>query len=155
MRKLVPLAVAVLLVGCLDNTSPKDSVLVTGTTSVTSIRAGQTMSVNLTIHNRGDDAISLHLDPCAPPYEVLNQNGEVVGPGGRVCALSLTAPVVVPAGGSTQYTTSWYGDSLGIGAADGFNYLSPGSYSIRPRVLVATEGGGYVYGSLLAVTITP
>jgi hypothetical protein len=155
MRKPLLLAVACLLSGCWDTTSPRDGILVTGTTSVNSIRASQSVSINLTIHNRGDEAVQLSLDECVPPFEVLNQGGQVVGPGSRVCALSLLAPVVVPAGGSTPYTTTWMGDSTGFTASGGFVYLSPGNYSIRPRVLVAAEGGGYVYGNPISITITP
>jgi hypothetical protein len=155
MRKLLMPVVACLLAGCWDTTSPRDGVLVTGTTSVNSIRAAQSVSINLTIHNRGDEAVQLSVDECVPPFEVLNQSGQVVGPGGRFCALSLIAPVVVPPRGSTPYTTTWTGDSTGFDASGGFVYLSPGSYSIRPRVLVAAEGGGYVYGNPIAITIIP
>jgi hypothetical protein len=153
MRKLLLAVAACLLVGC-DTTSPRDGVLVTAATSRSSISPGQALSINLTIYNRGDEDVQLGIDECVPPYEILNERGDVVGPGARMCSLALMAPIIVAAGGSTTYTTTWAGDSTGIGPADGPNYLSAGTYSIRPRVLVAENGGGFVYGNPLPITVT-
>ena len=155
MRKLVGIAATCLGLGCLDATSPADAVLVTGSTSVTSIRAEQTVSIALTIYNRGEDDIQLALQECVPPFEVLNDRGQVVGPGSRACSLELVAPVIVPARGSTRYTTSWAGDSSGSSHWGALKYLSPGQYSIRPRVPLVSDDGHFVYGPLLPVTITP
>jgi hypothetical protein len=154
MRKLLSLSVACLLAGCLDATSPKDAVLVTGAASVASIRAAQNMSITLTIHNRGDEAIQLAIDECFPPFEILDDRGDVVGPGPRACTLSLYAPIVVQPGASTTYTTNWSGESSIVEAADGVVYLAPGSYTIRPRVRVDVDGGGFVYGNSIPITIT-
>ena len=155
MRKLLSLSVACLLAGCLDTTSPKDAVVVTGAASVASIRAEQPMSITLTIHNRGDEAIQLAIDECFPPYEILNGRGDVVGPGARVCTLALYAPIVVPAGGSTTYITTWAGEALSTDPSIVRPFLGPGDYTIRPRVRVDVEGGGLVYGNSIPITIIP
>jgi hypothetical protein len=154
MRRLLLPAAAYLLAGCLDGTSPTDTLLVTGATSATSIRAAQSVSINLTIYNRGDDAAILAIDQCFPPFDILNEQGDVVGPGPRVCSLSLTSPILVAAGGSATYTTTWAGESSEVQPADGPVYLDPGKYTIRPRVSLAGEDGGLIYGNPIPITIT-
>jgi hypothetical protein len=155
MRKLLSLSVACLLAGCLDTTSPKDAVVVTGVASTASIRAEQPVSITLTIHNRGDEAIQLAIDECIPPYEILNARGEVVGPGPRVCTLALYAPTVVPPGSSTTYTTTWAGEALSGDPSVTRPFLGPGDYTIRPRVRVDAEGGGFVYGNSIPISVIP
>ena len=153
MRRLVMLAGMCLLVGC-DATSPSEDVLVTGTTSVESIRPGEPVAIKLTIYNRGDDPVNILVDGCIPPYEVLDTRGVVVGPGSRVCIAVAIPPTQLAPGATMEQTTSWYGDSLGVSPADGWNYLSPGLYAIRPRVRVGEyRSFKYAYGTALGVLV--
>ena len=155
MRKLIAFAGACLLMACLGQTEPKPAVLVIGTATPTSIQSKQTVTVDLTIYNNGSRPVDVTLNDCPPPYEVLNAAGTVVGPASRACTLSLIAPQTIPAQGSIQYSTTWTGDSTGTGDASGWKYLKPGSYTIRPRVNVLGDNGGYAYGAAIPVTITP
>jgi hypothetical protein len=155
MRKLIAFAGTCLLAACLGQTEPTPAVLVLGTASPTSIQAKQTVTIDLTVYNNGSRPVDVGINECPPPYEILNSAGTVVGPASRACTLSLSAPQTIPGQGSIQYSTTWTGDSLGIGAADGWTYLKPGSYTIRPRVNVLGDNGGYRYGAAIPVTITP
>lgn len=155
MKRLIAFAGACLVVACFGDTEPNAALLVLGSTSPTSIQAGQTLTIDLTIFNNGTQPVQIALSQCVPPYEVLTSNGTVVGPGTRMCPLDQTAPVTIASQASVQYSTTWTGDSSGTGPADGFIYLKPGTYHIRPRVNVVAGGSGYSYGAVMPVTITP
>lgn len=155
MKKLISFAGACLLVGCLGTTEPKAAVLVLATATPTSIHAQETVAIDLNIFNNGTKAVQVALDNCTPPYEVITANGTVVGPGARLCTLDIKAPVTIEPQASVQFSTSWEGDSAGPGPGDQRVYLKPGSYSIRPRVNVLGDAGGFSYGAIIPVTITP
>jgi hypothetical protein len=151
MRKLLLAFAASALVACQNDTSPS-SVTVTAAVSAPSLRLGTPVSISLKIHNGGDETIHLSISPCDRPFEVLDFRGRVVGPAPvQVCTLALTAPITIEPGASAQYSTMWSGD-IGFGPADEIIYARPGSYFIRPRVLV--QENSFVYGDAITLTVT-
>jgi len=140
---------SLLLAGC-EATSPRD-VEVTASTSVSSIPVKGTVSIVLTVYNRSSEAIHVSAGSCTRLFEVLDLSRNVVGPAQpQVCALDLVAPMVIAPGASADIPTSWRTDA-GYGPADETIYVSPGIYSIRPRILIEGE---YVYGTGVRVTVT-
>lgn len=155
MRRSLLTIGACLALACGDSTAPESGVALTGAISTPAIQARQSVAITLAIRNNGSEEVSVNLSDCSRPFDVLNAQGAVVGPGSvQVCTLALVAPTRIPAGGSVTYETTWDGDASGIGPADERIYLAPGKYFIRPRVQIAGSGFS-VYGSALAITIKP
>lgn len=153
MRKLLVLTAAAVL-GCGDPASPTDGIIVsTSLRPNPTMRVGATISISLQIQNRSDEARDLEVTECFPPFEVLSQSGAVVGPAPRACTLALRPPTPLGPGVSMDYTSTWDGDSNAQSSSGQAIPPPPGSYFIRPRVMVV--GAGYVYGSVVSITITP
>jgi hypothetical protein len=152
MRKLL-VAAAIVLAGCRDTASPASTVALSAVTSASSIPVRGSVSITLTIYNRGDEAITVPIADCfVRPFEILDSRGVVVAPlVPEVCALALFAPQVIEAGASFTYTTTWNGEAS-VGPADEIIYLGPGQYTIRARVLV--QENTFVYATPIGLTVT-
>jgi hypothetical protein len=155
MKKAFLIASACLVAACGDSTSPVDGLVIDTAVSAEQITAGQNVSVTLTILNQRDTDVKVAVESCQRPFDVLNKFGVVVGPGARqVCTLALTAPTTIAAGQTATFETQWAGDSLGIGPADGPQYLSPGAYFIRGRVYVIDDNAT-AFGRSVGIAIKP
>lgn len=153
MRRLL-LLIGAAVIGCGDPTSPTGGIVVTAVLgSSPTMRVGSTISIPIEIRNASDEHREVTLGECEPPFEVLNQSGEVVGPNGRVCTLEIKPTTPLAPGGSLNYTSTWQGDSNTPSATGQSIPVPAGSYFIRPRVHVV--GVGYAYGNPVPLTITP
>ena len=153
MRKLLLLLGAAVL-GCEDPNSPTGGIVVKASLgSSPTMRVGSTISIPIQIRNDSDENRELALGECEPPFEVLNQSGEVVGPNGRICTLELKPTTPLGPGASLDYTSTWQGDSNTPSATGQSIPVPAGSYFIRPRVMVV--GLGFAYGTPVPLTITP
>src|SRR4051812_30990048 len=153
MKSLMVVA-ACLLMACNDSTSPASGIAVTTATSATSVSAGGTVSITLSITNHGVSTREVQATFCPQrPFEVMNLSGGVVGPRQpEICTLALIAPVVILPGETRTFTVDWHGDASGVGPADETLYLSPGIYLIRGRVMVE---GAFVYATSVPINVTP
>jgi hypothetical protein len=121
--------------------------------SPSSIKAGSPMSIRLTVANTGNQPKSIHTSTCDPVFEILNGGRDVVAPPSRPCTLSIAPPTVLEPGDDVEIVDTWSGESNTTAAGGQPIYLSPGTYTLRPRVMVA--GAGWAYGSEMKVTIAP
>lgn len=153
-RRLIALYGLPLLVissGCGETLQPEGKVVVSAEVAPASIKAGQAMSVAVTVANVSDAAWNLSIK-CFSVFEVANESGLVVGPAAIPCAFDLTPPDLLGPNATLKYAVTWRGESRT--STDTLNaYLAPGSYVLRPRVMVGSAG--FIYGLPVPVTIVP
>jgi len=148
MRKLL-VALTAVVMGC-DSISPRNVTLL-ASASASSIQIMQPVTITLMVTNGSNENIQVTGYACQKPFEVRNTSQALVGPAApQVCSLELSAPMIVAPGGVGQLQTTWTGDSAN-GIADEIIYVSPGIYSIRPKLMI---DGVVVYGGAIGITVT-
>jgi hypothetical protein len=111
----------------------------------------QPVTITLMVTNGSQADIQVTGYACQKPFEVRNTSQALVGPAApQVCSLELSAPMIIAPGGVGQLQTTWTGDSAN-GPADEIIYVSPGVYSIRPKLLI---DGVVVYGEAITIAVT-
>lgn len=151
MRKLL-LGACVLSMACGDLTVGESDLIVAATPAPAAIKAGSSMAIGVRVTNTGGEAVELAISGCVALFEILDWQGRVVGPTtSRVCTLDFKAPVRVEPNASIDAEDLWTGESTASQPTGAPIYLEPGTYLLRPRVMLV--GGEYVYGEVVAVTI--
>lgn len=143
MRRLprfgLPLALAALAAtGCGDSaTGPADDLTVTAGVAPTTFRAGDSVTITVTVTNAGPRTRSIVAQPCDDPFTVTAADGTVLPAVPRICALALVPPREVAPGGSVTITRDWRGD---VGSTAGGSLgasIAPGRYTLRGFVHVS------------------
>jgi len=111
-----------------DLTAPRPALLVTASVSRTSFRAGDTVTVLVTVFNRSSQPQTIDGFPCVI-FEVTAQDGSVVGPNGRFCSADLVLKTLAP-GEQFSLSQSWNGAALGNGAGAPIVMLPSGTYLV-------------------------
>jgi hypothetical protein len=151
MRKML-VAASFLLMGCGDLTVGESGLVVVATPTPENIKAGSSMTIGIQVTNTTAEPVDLAISQCVPLFEILDWQGRVVGPmESRICTLDIKPPVRVEPNTSVDAQDLWTGESRETQPTGDPIYLPPGTYLLRPRVMVV--GGEYVYGKVVAVTI--
>ena len=109
------------------STEPADDLRVMMTVAPTSFRAGEAVTVTVTVANTGSVDRKVALQPACPqPFTVQTPAGADVGTTVEICNLMLVPPRNVPAGGSVAVTALWRGGPSFVGGS-----LAPGEYVMR------------------------
>jgi len=129
MRSATALVI-VLLAACRDTpTAPDGGLNVAVAASPTSIRAGQTTSISVTVTNRTSRARTIETNPCPPRFQIATPDGTVVGPGGSICnALSIQR--TLQPGESFTFHRDWSGDTGSGLPGTTRTMLAPGTYYV-------------------------
>jgi hypothetical protein len=113
-----------------DITAPTTALLVTASVSRASFRAGDTVTVLVTVFNRSGQPQTIEGDGCGFLFfEVTTPDGSVVGPNGRLCSMILIPKTLVP-GEQYSSTQSWNGTAFGNGPGASLPMLTPGTYFV-------------------------
>jgi hypothetical protein len=139
------------LLGCSDAVKPGD-LAVSVLPSRSALRAGDTITVAVTVFNVSDRDQTVSTKSCPSVFDVINQDGVDVGPKCDVFTLDIRNAVITP-GGSYTYPGIWTGEQIDY--QDG-NYvrtpLVPGSYLLRAHVAAS---GVMLTGGVAEVQIIP
>jgi hypothetical protein len=106
------------------------AVIVTLVTAVPrAFRPGESTRIEVTVMNRGAWPATLHFrNGCTILFQVLDEAGEVVAPGGFVCTLAEVRFDLAP-GQSTTRVFTWEGDRYDPMSGQ-FRPLPPGTYDV-------------------------
>lgn len=120
------------LAGCGSATMPSpDFVDVAISSDRSVVNQASPAEITVSIINRTTVAFPVYHSDCIPIFDVLDANGNVIGPGNaRVCNLDLRAPVYVQPNETLALHDTW--DGSGSSAA-----LESGTFLVRARVVVA------------------
>lgn len=140
MRRSFVLALLVLLTGgCRLTTGTAGVLAVSVEASRTTIRVGEPVALTLVATNEGNAPVTVMLPYCAPPIEVRDARGILVGPGeGVICALINYAPSVLAPGERATLTSRWLGRT---GPALQQVPVAPGTYRLRAANFIILSGG--------------
>ena len=141
MRRL--LCVLLLATACAkDVTAPAAALLITASVSRDSVRAGDTVSVLVTVFNRSTEPQTLGNEGCAfIGFDVTNSAGSIVGPVWSVfCGAPLVMKTLAP-GEQISATQVWTGTGVGGGSDTSPQFLPPGNYIVTGDAdLVSSDG---------------
>lgn len=131
----------VLVAGCsASSTAPGDDVAVTATVAPATVRVSDTVTVRITVTNRGRRVRTIDIGTCTPPFVVTDRSDAVVGPPyAPVCAAALWTTELAP-GEVFVFTLPWRAAVV------------PGVYAVRGRV---PAQGRRVDGEPASVNVTP
>jgi hypothetical protein len=131
-----------LLAGCSrDITAPTTALLVTASVSRASFRAGDTVTVLMTVFNRSGRPQTIGGDGCGfLRFEVTTPDGSVVGPDGLLCSMILITKTLAP-GEQYSSTQSWNGTASGNGRGTPLQMLTPGTYFVVGRAFPIGSDG--------------
>jgi hypothetical protein len=139
------------LLGCSDAVKPGE-VAVSITPSRGALRAGDTITVAVTVFNTSDRDQTVSTKSCPSVFSVIGQDGVDVGPNCDVSTLDIRN-ATIPPGGSYTYPRIWTGEQVDY---QGGTYvrtpLAPGSYLLRAKVVAS---GVMVTGGMAEVQIVP
>src|SRR6476620_5821145 len=109
MRLSRSLLLAALLtsLSCSDPLGPNDFPVMT-TASAASFRAGEPISITVTVTNTTDDQQAVNANVCPFKFDVLRADGSVVGPISMRCTMELRIRFLAP-GESLPFTFTWVG----------------------------------------------
>lgn len=144
MRRII--CVLLIATACAkDVTAPAPSLLVTTSVSRDSIRAGDTVSVLVTVYNRSAEPQTISGGGCGfIGFDVTDSTGAVVGgPPSQFCAAFLALKVLAP-GDQYAATLTWTGTALGGPADEPPTFLSPGAYFIDGGAALSGPDGSTV-----------
>lgn len=136
----LPLLLAALAAtGCGDSaTGPANGLTTTVGVAPVAFRAGDPVTITVTVTNSGARTRSVLADPCEDPFTVTAADGTVLPPAPRICTLLPLPPrEVAPGGGSVSITRDWRGD---VGSPSGGSLgasIAPGRYLLRGFVRTA------------------
>ena len=141
-RRLAGLLAVLAAIGCSDPSRPGDLSLSIATNAAT-LKAGETLDVTVTVLNLASSPRTIITNGCPRPFEVRDTEGDLVGPGGEVCALSRATRALQP-GDTYTFSFKWNGDKRSGGADPVFESLPTGRYYLRG--VVPLDAGGTVVG---------
>ena len=132
--RIAPVLLLLSLAACdRSPTAPAKDLFISASVSPATVSAGQTVSVQITVVNRGSTSQVVNLyapGTCGLGYEVFTMDGTDTNLGrNEPCPLMLVAPPVVEAGATYTFTQQWSTKD---------RPLSAGSYIVRSSV----EGPG-------------
>jgi hypothetical protein len=138
-------AVVVLLLAasCRSATSPAGAFDVAIVVSPSSFRAGDSVSVAITVTNRTNETQTIDANNCPVAFEVINSEGTVVGPRPRVCS-AVMLPKILAVGEQFVFTQTWSGDAAGSGVDSPPAMLATGTYWVRGRSFGAISNSSAV-----------
>ena len=131
MRQRLSILIALLFViACEGATDPASKLVLTLTSDRTSLSAGDTAHLTLTIVNHSSVTIPIPSSSCGPFFTVTDAAGRRSGPPARMCDLILRQPIDLAAGQSLTLHDTWAADS-GNASASRTLRVQPGIYTIR------------------------
>lgn len=125
------------LAACSSPTSPADDLAVATTVSPSSFRSGDQVTVLVTVTNRGKRPWAINLGACLHPFVVVNDRGEVVAPGSRICAANSSQKELQP-GETYAFEHQWTGENRDP-ASSTITMIPAGTYTLRGHVLVGSQ----------------
>ncbi len=140
----------VTLCGCEDPAAP---FLVTTSLSRSSMRAGDTVMVTVTVQNTTDKSQLIPNNQCGFVFEVTNQAGSLVGPQGVFCSAVLYPPITLAGGAHLTWTQAWTGGSVNSEPSGPLQMVPLGSYIVVGEV--TAEMYGKTHRIPATLTITP
>ena len=139
MRQRLSILIAlVFVIACEGATDPESKLALTLTSDRTSLSAGDTAHLTLTIANRSSVTIPIPSSSCGPFFTVTDAAGRSSGPPVRMCDLALRQPVELAAGQRLTLYDVWAADS-GNASAGRTLRVQPGTYTIRGIAAGPTE----------------
>ena len=87
MRSCMLALIFAITAACSSTTEPGSTLRVTTTLSSTVYHPGDSVWVTVDVHNLGLASREIPVNECPQQYQLLNNNGQRVGPPGYVCAL--------------------------------------------------------------------
>jgi hypothetical protein len=143
------------LAGCEDSAPHPENWAVTTSISRTAFKAGDTVTVTVTVTNIGPDAGAINSKGCPLPFEVMPAGTlTVVGPQDVVCTTEQRFATLAP-GESFSYHTVWDGKGRTANRAfgDPVVLLSQGDYMVQG--IAPTDAGLVASGNSLGFVILP
>lgn len=143
-----------LTLGCVDPTAPAKALVMTASIDRPTFQLGDTITVTLTVVNRGERSRTLTTSVCPLlPFVLTNADGIEVGqglvPGG--CLLTLEATTLAP-GGHVVFKVRWEG-SVQKRVPNSCETLGPGTYLLHPRLV--PESGVAIKQLPLTIHVLP
>jgi hypothetical protein len=136
-----------------DITAPTTALLVTASVSRASFRAGDTVTVLVTVFNRSGRPQTIGGNGCGFLFfQVTTPEGSVVGPNGLLCSAILIPKTLAP-GEQYSSTQSWNGTAFGNGPGAPLPMLTPGTYFVVGEV--GTYGSDGPFEALPAIDHVP
>ncbi|MGH7460909.1 MAG: hypothetical protein ACREMA_07755 [Longimicrobiales bacterium] len=130
MKRNTSVWLSIVLLGCQgDTTGPQDELRVTAQVSPVIIRAGESVSVAITVTNHGSRTRRIAGYHCPSVFEVSNTEGSVVSPRMQLCLAVGIPPRPLQPGEPYTFRYTWGGNSLA-----GSTALAPGYYFLRGTV---------------------
>jgi hypothetical protein len=119
--RLLPV-VLVSLTACRQTTSPADDLTASAAVMPAGVRAGETVTVRITVTNSGSEPRRISTSTCRAPFVVADRAGKFVGPVPvGTCSLIDLTKELAP-GEEHVFTLPWTAD------------VAPGTYRLRARV---------------------
>jgi hypothetical protein len=109
--------------------------VVVASISPSTFRAGDSVTVVVTVVNRSDVSQAIELNQCSRAFVVTTTDGSVVGPDAVGCLLYSARMALAP-GASYSWSVPWFGR----GSAPFSPMLKPGDYIVTAVKTIAWEG---------------
>jgi hypothetical protein len=153
-RRLFALAAVVASVsagGCNLITSDGDRVVLTTSIEPSLFVLGDTTLIVVTLNNISLATATIETVTCESFFEILDGQGNVVGPGAIDDCGSEAFPATISAGQAFTLAGVWTGTATGSTAANPV-YVAPGAYRVRGKVTVRELGA--VTGRQVTIQVT-
>jgi len=142
----IVLAAVFLLAACArDITAPARALIVTASVSPSTFRAGDSVTVLVTVVNRSDQPQSIETNQCGRAFVVTPPSGAEVGPDPLPC-LAYSAPRSLAPGEQYTWSDSWYGRGS---VPESTPHLQPGAY------IAAGASSIPLHGTSETITLVP
>jgi hypothetical protein len=115
-------------------------------------RVGDTVTVVVTVVNRGAEAVNMEQNQCPWPFVIMTSRGAVVGPSSELC-LAYTSGFALQPRAAYSWTMRWSGRGS---AAESTPALKPGEYVVAPALFIPPpRSSGDASGDLAHIQVLP